>query len=77
MSEPWENLDALATARVTTDILADINARLYYVAKVRAEAVQEMRKDGSSVRAICKELGLSRYVVCSLLKMDLSRPISH
>jgi hypothetical protein len=71
MAEPWENLEPLETALVTTDLIADLSRRMFLVAKVRAEAVQRMKAEGSTVRAICKELGLSRYVVCSLLKMSL------
>ena len=71
MAEVWENLEPLETALVTTDLIADLSRRMFVVAKVRAEAVQKMRAEGSTVRGICKELGLSRYVVCSLLKMSL------
>jgi hypothetical protein len=71
MPDVWDNLDPLETALVTTDLIADLNRRMFIVAKVRAEAVQRMKAEGSTVREICKELGLSRYVVCSLLKMPL------
>jgi hypothetical protein len=71
MAEVWENLEPLETALVTTDLIADLSRRMFLVAKVRAEAVQKMRAEGATVRGICKELGLSRYVVCSLLKMSL------
>lgn len=71
MPEVWDNLEPLETALVTTDIVADLSSRMLVVSKVRAEAVQRMRDEGATVRGICKELGLSRYVVCSLLKTKL------
>jgi predicted transcriptional regulator len=63
-------MDPTDTAITTSDLLADLTARMSRVAVVRADAVRSMRAEGMSIRRICDVLGLSRWVVCELLKTD-------
>jgi len=70
MNEPWDGLDPSNTAIVTSDLLSDLTARMNRVAAVRADAVRSMRAEGMSIRRICDILGLSRWVVCELLRAD-------
>lgn len=73
MTEPWDGLDAEEAAVMMGEELVGLDARMQVVASARAAAVKQMRAEGLSVRRICDALGLSRWVVCELLKQRPQR----
>jgi hypothetical protein len=68
MSGTWDSLSNTDRAIATSQELAQLEERVREVALVRTAAVREMRAEGKSIRQICAILGLSRWVVCDLLK---------
>ena len=68
MNGSWDQLSNTDRAIATSQELAQLEERVRDVALVRTAAVRGMRAEGKSVRQICSLLGLSRWVVCDLLK---------